>query len=136
MLSVEGFYDGECVRIKSHINFYKNQRVIVIFAGDGVDYGTNYKEPLNFHDWLIKKYDGVDSPEGDFAYDIKRDKDFPLVSDDEFILFYLRNKLVDKYVIQTFKKCRSKYRAYTREYRLEQLEQQEEACLKELIDDD
>lgn len=127
MLSVEGFYDGESVRIKTPINFYKNQRVIVTFAGDGVDYGTNYDEPLNFHDWLIKKYDGVDSPEGDLAYDVQRDKEFPLTSDDEFILFYLRNKHVDNYVIKTFKKCWSKYRVYTSKYRFEQFEQQENA---------
>ena len=31
MLAVEGFYDGECVRLKEKVNT-KNQRVAVVFA--------------------------------------------------------------------------------------------------------
>ena len=34
MLSVEGFYDGEFVRITEDGDFKKNQRVIVTFAED------------------------------------------------------------------------------------------------------
>ena len=32
MLSVEGFYDGQCVKLKENVEVEKNQRVIVIFA--------------------------------------------------------------------------------------------------------
>lgn len=30
-----------------------------------------------YKDWLIEKYLGKDTPRGDLAYDVNRDKDFP-----------------------------------------------------------
>jgi hypothetical protein len=30
-----------------------------------------------FYDWFVEKYDGRDTPRGDFAYDMQRTEDFP-----------------------------------------------------------
>ena len=40
MLSVEGIYDGQCVRLKEHVAGKENQRVIVTFAAE-FDEGGN-----------------------------------------------------------------------------------------------
>ncbi len=47
---------------------------------------------MTFKEWVIQKYDGQDSPRGDLAYDLKRDKTFPNDGDKEKILSYLEFK--------------------------------------------
>ena len=37
MLSVEGIYDGQCVRLKEHVAGKENQRVIVTFAAEFIE---------------------------------------------------------------------------------------------------
>ena len=45
----------------------------------------------SFKKWVIEKYDGADDPKGDFAEDLKRDKNFPMwVRDGYVIKWYLK----------------------------------------------
>ena len=43
----------------------------------------------HFKEWAVNKYENVDSPRGDFARDMRDDKDFPNIDDESVIYEYL-----------------------------------------------
>lgn len=61
---------------------------------------------MYFYDWVIMKYAGRDSMRGDFAYDIARDKKFPMDGTRNDILTHLTglNVNADERVIALFKR--------------------------------
>lgn len=57
--------------------------------------------PWTFKTW-ISKFEGVDLPIGDLAYDIQRDPDFPEDNDFGIIHEYITYKTSDSGIIETF----------------------------------
>ena len=66
---------------------------------------------MTFIEW-ISRHDGKDTPLGDFAYDITRDKGFPTTNSRKDILEHLQNVHACGEAIQTFKTAWNSYQAY------------------------
>ena len=68
-----------------------------------------YKRP-SFRSYMIRKYINSDTPEGDLARDIKRDKSFPKSAGSfQYIWYYLRKQLACDECMDTFKACWDMY---------------------------
>ncbi|MCL6561260.1 MAG: sterile alpha motif-like domain-containing protein [Firmicutes bacterium] len=68
---------------------------------------------MAFKIWL-KKFEGWETPRGDLARDVARDKNFPGEDDYNVILAHLRARGACKEAIQTFRRA---WAAYQRESR-------------------
>ena len=77
---------------------------------------------MTFYDFVIEKYYGKDSPRGDLAYDMERDKKtFPVVYDasersKRIIKNYLIRRNACEECLDTFNACWTSYRNYLRKY--------------------
>ena len=76
---------------------------------------------MTFYDFVVNRYSGKDSPRGDFAYDIERDKEnFPVVSNADSIS---RQRIKDYLIfhnacsgcLEAFHDCWTSYRKYIKE---------------------
>ena len=67
---------------------------------------------MTFYEWMLNKYAGKNTPRGDLANDMERDKDFPKYGDRKAILSYLEYKRAIDECIACFKRC---WRDYQRE---------------------
>lgn len=73
---------------------------------------------MTFYDFVIEKYLGKDSPRGDLAYDMERDKEyFPVVCDAgqrsrQKIKDYLQRRNACRECLKTFGYCWTSYRNY------------------------
>ena len=71
---------------------------------------------VSFYWWVISRYYGKDNPRGDFAYDIKRDNNWPIFTSNRTILLdYLHSKHACEEIIELFKRI---WRDYNRERKL------------------
>lgn len=75
---------------------------------------------MTFVEW-ISRHQGKDTPLGDFAYDISRDKTFPAENDREAILNHLQSFSIHACpeAIDTFKRAWKAYQAYGKRHRQE-----------------
>lgn len=65
---------------------------------------------MDFYDWMIKRYEGKDTPRGDLAGDMKHEADFPKNAGRERILEYLDWKGACEECIAVFKRCWRDYK--------------------------
>lgn len=70
---------------------------------------------MNFYEWIIRLKD-KDSPTGDLAYDIWRDKNFPKTSTKSEIIEYLDSKRVHEDVIDAFNVAWNSYQNYLKNH--------------------
>ena len=67
------------------------------------------KNPKTFKDWLVEKYLGRDTPEGDLAGDVDRDRDFPKLNSRVAILHHLQRLHACEGAFRTFERCWKRY---------------------------
>ena len=65
---------------------------------------------MDFYDWMMKRYEGKDTPRGDLAGDMKHEADFPKGADRERILEYLDWKGACEDCVAVFKRCWRDYK--------------------------
>lgn len=70
---------------------------------------------MTFIEW-ISRHNGKDTPLGDFAYDITRDKRFPTTNSREDIIEHLQNIRACDEAISTFKTAWKSYQAYSKKH--------------------
>ena len=74
---------------------------------------------MTFYDFVIKKYYGKDTPNGDFAYDAEREKNsFPMVQDSgkesrQIVKEYLIRRNACSECLKAFSNCWTAYRRYS-----------------------
>lgn len=61
---------------------------------------------MTFKNWVLENYINEDSPEGDFAMDMRDDKDFPETK----VYDYLRRVRACREAVQTYRELRKLYR--------------------------
>lgn len=70
---------------------------------------------MTFVEW-VSRHNGKDTPLGDLAYDISRDKSFPTTNSREDIIAYLNGKHACDEAISTFKTAWKSYQAYLKNH--------------------
>ena len=71
---------------------------------------------MTFYDWILK-YKGHNTPRGDLADDISRDKCFPHDGDYDKIIGYFEGRHVGSEVLKTFKSAWKSYTAADQDLR-------------------
>ena len=70
----------------------------------------------SYYTWMIEHYDGDDSPCGDLAEDIRRDKHFPKKCRDvKKLKMYFTSKFLDFDVMKVVKESLKDYKQYIKE---------------------
>ena len=75
---------------------------------------------MNFYDWMMVRYAGKDTPRGDLARDMKRDKDFPKDGSRSEILAHLKDKGAIDECLACFKRCWQDYQGEVQACRSQQ----------------
>ncbi|NLC31836.1 MAG: hypothetical protein GX781_00865 [Clostridiales bacterium] len=69
---------------------------------------------MNFYDWMMEKYLGEDTAEGDLAQDMQSDLGFPLFDDYEVIESHLWRKNACRECKEVARICWKRYKRATR----------------------
>lgn len=64
---------------------------------------------MNFYKYVIKTYSKEQSPEGDFANDMKRDYFMPKVKNDKNVFYHLDNTMMSNEVREIYNTLKQEY---------------------------
>lgn len=70
------------------------------------------EKTANFYEWVLKKYYGKNTPRGDFALDMRCDREFPRVDDRKAIIIHLERLNACPEAIAVFKNVWRSYQKY------------------------